>query len=147
MPKQFAKTFTTMSILLFTLGFTDAALYAQEGYQGQGDMPPGHPPTGTPPGHPPTATPPQQQTFSNEEIQKFVQANQHLDEIRDTYSAKMQETESQEEIHAIQQEANEKMVHKVQEVGLDVQTFNAIANASSQDPNLRRKILEETQSN
>ncbi len=84
----------------------------------------------------------QQQDFSNEDIEQFAKASKQVSEISNTYSNKIQAAPSPEEAHTLGEEAHKKMVQAVKASGLDVATYNNIAQAATQDPSLRRKIIE-----
>lgn len=125
MTRYIPKTFTVPFVLASTLGLMSLPLHAQEEAPHPGGMPP-----------------PQQQqnNFSNENIEQFAEASKEVEELGNTYSTKIEQASSQDEASNLQQEANEKMVQAVQEAGLTIVTYNAIARAASQDPSLQRKI-------
>lgn len=126
MIKHSTRIFTIISALLLAGSLISTSLYAQERGQPPADMMPHQ----------------QHQSFSDEQIQQFAEANKQVDTIIRAYSTRTGEAPSQEEAQALQEEANKKVVQAVKTAGLDIATYNNIARAASQDLTLRRKILE-----
>jgi GTP1/Obg family GTP-binding protein len=74
------------------------------------------------------------------ELQSFAEASTAITEIQQDYSVRMQNADDPETANELQQQANEKMVGAVEEAGLDVETFNMIATAVQNDPELQQKL-------
>ena len=78
--------------------------------------------------------------FEDAELEKFVSAQEGINEIRDEYMAKIESADSQEEAQKLQQEANEEMVGTIEGEDLDIQTYNEIATAYNSDPETRERV-------
>ena len=61
-------------------------------------------------------------------------------EIRDDYVERIESTDDRDEAMELEQEANEMMVEAVEDTGLTVDTYSAIAQAASQDSDLAERI-------
>jgi hypothetical protein len=83
---------------------------------------------------------PAAQEFDEADLQKFASVNTELAEIRSSFTQKLNGVQDQETAMAIQQEMNNEMVKAVQNKGLEVRTYNAIANQMSVDEELRKKV-------
>lgn len=83
---------------------------------------------------------PAKQDFDEQTLEKFASASAALGEIQEEYSQKLKNVQDREKAMNMQREMNEKMVQVVQDKGIDVQTYNAIANQLSADPELKSKI-------
>ena len=122
---------TTAMTLLMALGFGTAA-YAGDSY-------------GTPERAAPDKAPaPQAQEvptdFSDNDLKKFAAVQDDLEGIRSEYSGKLETTEDPDQAAQLQQEASQKMVQVVQDVGMDVETYSNIALALQSDAELRDKV-------
>ena len=78
--------------------------------------------------------------FGDAELEKFVSAQEGINEIRDEYMARIESADSQEEAQKLQQEANEEMVGTIEGEDLDIQTYNEIATAYNSDPETRERV-------
>ena len=81
-----------------------------------------------------------QQGFGDATLQKFVAATAALGSIQDSFAQKLEGVQDQEEAMKIQRKMNENMVSAVQDEGLEVQTYNAIANQMGVNGELRDKV-------
>jgi len=79
---------------------------------------------------------------SDAELQSFAEARTAITEIQQDYSQRLQGADDPEKANALQQEANEEMIAAVQETGLDVESFNTIAMAVQNDPELQQQLQE-----
>lgn len=73
-------------------------------------------------------------------VDKFIEVLQDVESIRGKYVERLQDAEDQQTAMEIQQEAQEKMVEKVQSSGMTVQQFNMIAQAAQQSPEIQQRI-------
>ena len=80
--------------------------------------------------------------FTDAELQQFVNAQSNINEIRDDFMAKIESADSPEKAQELQMEANDEMVTVIEEVGLDIPTYNAIATAYNSEPQVRNRIDE-----
>lgn len=85
---------------------------------------------------------PEQTDVSHQELQQFAEAQVEISSIQQDFSARLQGVEDPEEAHELQIEANEKMTDAVEEAGLDVESFNRIAMAIQNDPELQQQLTE-----
>ncbi len=79
---------------------------------------------------------------SQQELQQFAEAQVEISGIQQDFSARLQGVEDPEEAHELQIEANEKMTGAVEDAGLDVESFNRIAMAIQNDPELQQQLTE-----
>lgn len=80
--------------------------------------------------------------FDDAELQKFVSAQEGINDIRDEYMQKIESAGDQEEAQKLQQEANEQMISTIEDEDLNVETYNEIATAYNSDPETRERIDE-----
>lgn len=78
--------------------------------------------------------------YNDEELRKFVDAQDGINDIRDEYMAKIEEAGSQDEARELQMEANDRMVTIIEDAGLDIPTYNAIATAYNSEPSVRNRV-------
>lgn len=127
------KTLTSIGLILFTLGSGSAA-WAQTAPEAA------QPPTQA------TQTTPQAQAsepanISDGDIAKFAQAQTEVQGINSEYSQKLQDASGDaQKAQQVQHEATEKMIKAVERTGLDVDTYNQIAQAAQHDAQLRERI-------
>lgn len=88
----------------------------------------------------PAAQNAQDANYSDSELQQFVEAQSGVMEVREDYIAKIEAADSQQEAQELQMEANDKMVAVIEEVGMDIPTYNAIATAYSSNPEVRNRV-------
>jgi len=73
-------------------------------------------------------------------LEKFVSAVKDLGEIRNEFVVQLQGVQDENKAREIQEEMNQKMLSAVESAGLDVPTYNYIANQMNVDENLRNKV-------
>jgi len=112
------KLFTT-ALFAAAFAFSTAGMAQQQGAQQQ---------------------PPQDVDVSESQLESFAEARTAITEIQQDYSQRLQNANDPEKANALQQEANEEMISAVQETGLDVESFNTIAMAIQNDPELQQKL-------
>jgi len=88
----------------------------------------------------PAASGEAQTDFNDAELRKFVEAQDGINGIRDEYMAKIEEADSQEKAQELQMEANDEMVSVIEDAGLDIPTYNAIATAYNSEPIVRNRV-------
>jgi len=85
--------------------------------------------------------------FSDEQIRSFALAALEVQEIRTEYVARIQQAGSDDERQQLAEEASAEMVGAVQDTpGITVEDYNAIVQASSDNPELTERINREMQS-
>ena len=82
------------------------------------------------------------QSFSDSDIELFVEAQAEVMEIRDEYVVLLEEAEDRDEAMALEQEASQLMVDAVEETGISVADYSAIAEAAAEDMELAERIRE-----
>lgn len=82
------------------------------------------------------------QSFSDSEIALFVEAQAEVMEIRDEYVALLEQAEDRDEAMALEQEASQLMVSAVEDTGISVAEYSAIAEAAAEDLDLANRIRE-----
>lgn len=74
------------------------------------------------------------------QLQKFADAQTQVQTIQEDFSGRLEGVEDQEKAYELQVEANKKMTSAVKDAGLDVQTYNQIAMAVQNDPELKSQL-------
>lgn len=82
----------------------------------------------------------QQQNFDETTLNNFATTVVELGEIQDRFSQRLQGAQDQEEAVEIQQRMNDEMIDTVHSQGLDVETYNAIANQMSVNPEFQQRV-------
>lgn len=83
----------------------------------------------------------EQQDFDQETLERFADAYVEVGEIHREYSEKLQNAEATEDAQELQQEANDEMVEAIQDSGLEVQEYSAVAAALERDPEMREEVI------
>ncbi len=84
----------------------------------------------------------QQQGFSEEQLRSFVAATEEISKINAKYSGRIQNTQSQKDALELREEAQSEMVSAVQDEGLSVEEYNAIAQVAQGNPKLLQRIQQ-----
>ncbi|MEX2473619.1 DUF4168 domain-containing protein [Marinobacter sp.] len=82
----------------------------------------------------------QNTNYNDAELKQFVEAQNGINDIRDEYMAKIEDADSQEKAQELQMEANDEMVTVIEDSGLDIPTYNAIATAYNSEPKVRNRV-------
>ncbi|MGM0951975.1 MAG: DUF4168 domain-containing protein [Pseudomonadota bacterium] len=82
----------------------------------------------------------QQTDFSDSELKQFIEAQEGVMEVREDYIEQIEAADSQEKAQELQMEANDEMVSVIEEIGMDIPTYNSIATAYSSEPKVRDRI-------
>ncbi|MGY6554541.1 MAG: DUF4168 domain-containing protein [Wenzhouxiangella sp.] len=77
---------------------------------------------------------------SDQQLEQFVEAQVAIIEIQQDFSGRLQGVEDPEQAHELQVQANEEMTSAVADAGLDVESFNAIAMAIQNSPELQQRL-------
>lgn len=78
--------------------------------------------------------------ISDNDLEKFASAESKVTEIREEFSEKLAEAESQEKAQSLQMEAQEKMVEAVRDEGMEIPKYNEIATRLQSDPELQQRV-------
>lgn len=79
---------------------------------------------------------------SESDLKQFAEARTAITEIQQDYSQRLQNADDPEKANALQQEANAEMISAVEDTGLDVESFNTIAMAIQNDPELQQQLQQ-----
>lgn len=82
---------------------------------------------------------------SDEDIENFSAAMVDVQELGQEWTQRMQETDDQEELSKMQEEAQEEMIGAIEDHGMTVEEYNEIATAAQQDPELAQEIEQAAQ--
>jgi len=88
----------------------------------------------------PAAAGTQDTNFGDAELKRFIDAQEGVMKVREEYIEKIEAADSQQKAQELQMEANDEMVSVIEEVGMDIPTYNAIATAYSSEPKVRNRI-------
>jgi len=92
---------------------------------------------------PPQQQPPTQQFEpSDNQVEAFASAALQVQQIRSKWQTRMQEADNAEKAQELQVQAATEMVSAVQERGLTVETYKAIATAARDNPELAGRIVK-----
>lgn len=83
---------------------------------------------------------PQSSDFSDEDVEKFAEVQPTIETIRQEYSKRLLDVNDPDQAARLQNEAVQRMVDTVNEIGLEVETYNGIAIALQSDADLRMRV-------
>lgn len=84
---------------------------------------------------------PQAQQFSDDKIEQFAASFGEIMEIRQEFSAKLEQTDDADKARKLQQEASQQMVGVIEDHDISVNEYNAIAQQMQADPELRNRVI------
>ena len=82
----------------------------------------------------------QNTNFSDNELKQFIEAQEGVMEVREDYIEQIEAADSQEKAQELQMEANDEMVSVIEDIGMEIPTYNSIATAYSSEPKVRDRI-------
>lgn len=80
--------------------------------------------------------------FSDEALQQFVDLQDRIGKIREEYVSQIEAAESEDKARQLQQEAQSEMVSAIEDAGMSVQEYNAIAVAYNSNPDIQKRVDE-----
>lgn len=80
--------------------------------------------------------------FSDDELRTFVELQDEIGEVREEYVARIESADSEDQARQLQQEAQSEMVDAIENAGMSVQEYNAIAVAYNSDPSVQERVDE-----
>lgn len=86
--------------------------------------------------------PPADIDVSDQQLEQFVEAQVAIIEIQQDYTVRLQEVDDPDRAHELQVQANEEMTDAVTDAGLDVESFNSIAMAIQNSPELQQRLTD-----
>ncbi len=82
---------------------------------------------------------------NDQTLTNFAAAIIELGTIQNKFAAQLQSVQDREKAMEIQQEMQQEVITALQDEGLDVETYNAIAKQMNEDEDLRNKVNAEIQ--
>lgn len=82
------------------------------------------------------------QPISEEQLEQFADALNDIERINDEFVTELEQAESQEQAQELQIAAQSEMVEAVEDSGLTVEEYNAIAYRMQNDPEIQERIEE-----
>lgn len=146
MNKSMTTSISTAVFAAAALLFTSAAAAYDAGQQQPGQQPGQQPPEQQAPMQQQQQPAAEPHSFSDSELEQFASAFVEVEEVRNEYGPRLGEADDMEAATEIQQEANELMTQAIEDSGLTVETYNAIAQSTQTDPELREQILGKVES-
>ena len=85
---------------------------------------------------------PEQQNadFSDKELKNFVELQDKIGEVREEYVSKIESAESEDKARELQQKAQTEMVEVIENQGMSVEEYNAIAVAYNSNPDIQKRV-------
>jgi Domain of unknown function (DUF4168) len=80
--------------------------------------------------------------FDRGQIESFASAAREVHQIRSKWQSRLQEPGNADKVQELQSQASAEMRSAVEQKGLTVETYNAIATAARQDPALAERIAK-----
>lgn len=80
------------------------------------------------------------QPVTDAQLEQFAEALDEIESINDDFVAQLEQAETQEEAQQLQIAAQSEMVEAVEDSGLTVEEYNAIAYRMQNDPEIQEKI-------
>ena len=86
--------------------------------------------------------PEQQQNadFSDKELQNFVELQDKIGDVREDYVSQIESAESEDKARELQQKAQTEMVEVIEDQGMSVEEYNAIAVAYNSNPEIQERV-------
>lgn len=81
-------------------------------------------------------------SYKDSDLDSFAVAAVRVRHINSAYTRKMEEVESEPEIHKLEQQANSEMVNAVKNEGLTVDTYQDIASRLESDADLAARVRQ-----
>jgi Domain of unknown function (DUF4168) len=91
---------------------------------------------------PPQQPPAPAAEFDRGQIESFASAALQVSQIRSKWQSRLQEPGNADKVQELQTQARAEMRSAVEEKGLTVETYNAIATAARQNPELAERITK-----
>lgn len=80
------------------------------------------------------------QPITDEQLEQFAEALDDIERINDEFVTQLEQAESQEQAQELQISAQSEMVEAVEDSGLTVEEYNAIAYRMQNDPEIQERI-------
>lgn len=86
----------------------------------------------------------EQMKVTDTQLQEFAKAQVAVRQVQEEFQKKATNITSQDEMKALQQQANKQMIQAIQRTNLSAQEYNQITNAVQTNPELRKKYMNIT---
>ena len=80
--------------------------------------------------------------FSDKELKNFVELQDKIGDVREEYVSQIESAESEKKARKLQQEAQSEMVKVIENQGMSVEEYNAIAVAYNSNPEIQERVDE-----
>lgn len=92
----------------------------------------------------PAQQPQQQQTpqVDNERLEVYAEAANEVQKLNGEYRAEAETVQNPNELNALREETEAKMIDAIEEKGLSVEEYNQITTAARSDPQLAQRITQ-----
>ncbi|MGM0435395.1 MAG: DUF4168 domain-containing protein, partial [Pseudomonadota bacterium] len=80
--------------------------------------------------------------FSDEELENFVKLQDKIGEVREDYVSQIESAEDEDKARELQQKAQTEMVEVIEDEGMTVEEYNAIAVAYNSNPEIQERVDE-----
>jgi|SRR5699024_6921773 len=90
----------------------------------------------------PSATQQQQQDFSSDQLQSFVDASSSINDIRQSASQELQQAGDEQDREQIRKQAQSDMINAIKDAGLTLEEYNEIGRAAQSNPELAQKLRQ-----
>ena len=81
-------------------------------------------------------------TYTEEMLQSFAEARAQVQRIREEYIPRIEDAQTRQQAQQLQQTANARMVQAINAAGLDVPTYNEIAESMRANSELRARVQQ-----
>ena len=78
--------------------------------------------------------------FSRGELKNFVELQEKIGKVREEYVSQIESAEDEKKARNLQQEAQSEMVQVIEDQGMSVKGYNAIAVAYNSNPEVKKKV-------
>lgn len=85
---------------------------------------------------------PEQQNadFSDKQLENFVELQDKIGKVREKYVSQIESAESEDKARELQQKAQTEMVKVIEDQGMSVEQYNAIAVAYNSNPEIQKRV-------
>lgn len=125
----------TLLIAFSAMGISATAFAAPEAPEAEGDAQQANPAQEEMQQEAPSAD-----DIDSDELEKFAKAYKDVEKIRTSYVEEAGSTDDPQEMAEVQMSMQEEMIDAVEETGLDIGTYNKIAQVLPYDEDLRNKV-------
>ncbi|NCC22961.1 MAG: DUF4168 domain-containing protein [Alphaproteobacteria bacterium] len=91
---------------------------------------------------PPQGQQQQQMNVTDAQLQEFAKAQAAVSQIQAQFQNQAANITTQEEMTALQQQANQQMVQAIEQTDLNVEQYNLIASAVQTNPEVQKKYMD-----